>query len=60
MIVKKEYENCDSGQEIYKRENESLYKKEYKITHQNRNDKEVKIVTPKYRHEIYVAIEKTE
>ena len=36
MIVKKEYEDCDKGQEIYKRENETLYKKGLKITLQNR------------------------
>ena len=60
MTVKKEYEDCDKGQEIYKRENEILYKKGLKITLQNRSDKEVKIVTPKYQHEIYVAIRKAE
>jgi hypothetical protein len=56
LIVKKEYENCDKDQEIYKRENEALYKKGLRITLQGRSDKEVKIVTPKYHHEIYVAI----
>jgi hypothetical protein len=57
MIVKKEYEDCDtSDQAIYKRENETLYKKGIKIILQNRNDKEIKIVTPKYRHEIYIAV----
>ncbi len=57
MIVKKEYESCDNGdeQEIYKRENETLYKKGLKITLEKRNEKEIKIVTPKYKHEIYVA-----
>ena len=56
MIVKKEYEDCDSGQSIYKRENETVYEKGLKITLQNRSEKEIKIVTPRYRHEIYIAI----
>jgi hypothetical protein len=57
MIVKKEYEDCDTlKQEVYKRENETLYKKGIKVSLQNRNDKEIKIVTPKYRHEIYIAV----
>ena len=56
MLVKKEYEDCEhSAQEIYKRENETAYKKNIKITIQSRNEKEVKIVTPKYKHEIYLA-----
>lgn len=57
MIVKKEYENCETAeQEIYKRENETLYKKGLKITLQGRSEKEIKIVSPKYKHEIYVAV----
>lgn len=56
MIVKKEYEKCeDQDQKIYKRENETLVKKELKITLAKRNEQEIKIVTPKYRHEIYIA-----
>ncbi len=55
MIVKKEYEDCEStDQEIYKRENETLYKKGISITLQNRRETEVKIVTPKYGHEVYL------
>lgn len=58
LVVTKEYEEChDSGsQKIYKRENETFYKKGLKITLQTRSEKEIKIVTPKYGHEIYVAI----
>ncbi|MFI5452276.1 hypothetical protein ACHMWN_08975 [Pedobacter sp. UC225_61] len=57
MIVKKEYENCeDDDQIVYKRENETIYKKGIKITLQNRSGKEIKIVTPKYKHEIYIAM----
>lgn len=57
MVVTKEYEDCEtSEQKIYKQENETFYKKGLKITLQKRSEKEIKIVTPKYQHEIYVAI----
>jgi hypothetical protein len=57
IIIKKEYEDCEtSDQQIYKRENETFYKKKLKITLQNRNENEIKIVSPKYKHEFYVAI----
>src|SRR5688572_8084568 len=56
MIIKKEFENCEANQEIYKRENETFYKKGLKVSLQNRSENEIKIVTPKYRHEIYIAI----
>jgi len=56
LISKKEYEKCEKGeQEIYKTENETFFKKEIKITLENRQEKEIKIVTPKYGREIYVA-----
>lgn len=57
MIVKKEYESCENGdeQEVYKRENETITKKGLKITIEKRREKEIKIVTPKYKHEIYLA-----
>lgn len=56
MISKKEYEKCENGeQEIYKRENETFYKKGINITLENRQGKEIKILTPKYGREIYVA-----
>ncbi len=59
MIVKKEYENCETGeQEIYKRENENMSEKGLKITLQNRQEKEIKITTQKYGNEIYIAIGK--
>ena len=60
MVVKKEFEKCKSEeeQEIYKRENEILYKKGLKITLQNRQEKEIKISTPRYGHDIYIAIGK--
>ena len=57
MVVKKEYEDCETSEpEIYKRENETAYEKGIKITLQNRNKKAIKIVTPKYKHEIHIAI----
>jgi len=59
MFVKKEYEKCENDtQEIYKKENESLFEKELKITLQNRQQREIKITTPTYKHEIYIAIGK--
>ncbi|WP_336513826.1 hypothetical protein [Pollutibacter soli] len=54
LVIKKEYEDCDKGQEIYKTENESFLKKGLIITLQNRHDKKVKLVSPKYKHEIYL------
>lgn len=59
IIVKKDYEECETGeQEIYKRENETLFEKGLKITIQNRQEREIKITTPKYRHDIYIAVGK--
>jgi hypothetical protein len=55
--VKKEYENCETeNQEIYKRENETFVKKGINLTLQNRSEREIKIISPKYQHEIYIAI----
>ncbi|MCX7548105.1 hypothetical protein OS188_09085 [Xanthomarina sp. F1114] len=57
MIVEKEFEECETEeQEIYNRENETLYEKGLKITIQNRQERDIKITTPKYEHEIYIAI----
>lgn len=59
MIVKKEFEECESGeQEIYKRESETIFEKGLRITIQKRQECEIKITTPKYGHEIYIAIGK--
>ena len=59
LIVKKEYEQCETeNEEIYKRENEVLIEKELKITIQKRQEREIKITTPKYKHDIYIAIGK--
>lgn len=57
LIVKKEYESCEGeNQEIYKKEIETFYKKGLVITLEKRSDKEIKILSPKYKHEIYVAV----
>jgi hypothetical protein len=58
MIVKKEFEDCESGGDpvIYKNENETMVQKGLKITLQNRHEREVKITTPQYQHEIYIAM----
>ena len=56
LISKKEYEKCENEeQQTYKRENETFYKKNIEITLQNRQEREIKILTPKYNREIYIA-----
>ena len=54
IIYKKEFEDCDKGQEIYKTENETFFKKGILINLNNRYLKEYKIVSPKYKHELYL------
>ena len=57
IIVKKEFENCETAdQEVYKRQNETFFKKGISITLQERSEREIKITSPGYRHEIYVAM----
>ena len=59
MIVNKEFEKCENEeQQFYKSENETLLEKDLKITLQNRQEREIKITTPKYKHEIYISIGK--
>lgn len=51
----KEYESCEEQeQKITKVEKEAFYKKGIKLNILNRYLKEVKIVTPKYKQEIYL------
>ena len=51
---KKEFEKCDEGDPVkYKNENEIFYKKGVSINLNNRNEK-VKIISPKYKHELYL------
>lgn len=58
LIVTKEYEECETEQKIYKRENETFFEKGLKITLQHRQEKKINITTPKYKHEINIAIGK--
>lgn len=56
IMVKKEYERCETeDQLIYKRENETFVKKGIQLHLQNRRERELKIISPKYKHEIYIA-----
>ena len=57
LIINKEYESCENDTEgkIYKSEKETVYKKGLKLTFEKRNEKEIKIVTPKYQHILYLA-----
>lgn len=55
IIVKKEFEACKTSTPvIYKIENETFYEGKLKITLQERHGKEIKIISPKYKHEIYI------
>ena len=54
IVYKKEFEDCEKGQEIYKTENETFYKKGISINLKNRKSKELKIISPKYKHEVYL------
>ncbi|WP_353548715.1 hypothetical protein [Sediminibacterium sp. KACHI17] len=56
--VQKEFERCKDDAEdpvIYKRQNEIFFKKGIVLSLQNRSAKDIMIVSPKYRHEIYIA-----
>jgi hypothetical protein len=54
IVYEKEYENCEEGdQKIVKKQNETFYKKGIKIDMANRAT-EIKIITPKYKNEIYL------
>lgn len=52
LVFKKEYENDE--QKIYKKQNETFYKKGMKIFLTDRTLNEIKILTPKYKNEIYL------
>jgi hypothetical protein len=55
IVYEKEHENCDEGeQKINKSETETFYKKGIKIELTNRTANEIKIITPKYKREIYL------
>ncbi|WP_378181120.1 hypothetical protein [Aquimarina sp. SS2-1] len=56
MVVTKEYEDCGAeATKIYKKENETIFEKGLKISLQKRREKEIAIITPKYKHKVYVA-----
>jgi hypothetical protein len=56
LMVEKEYEECENGdQEIYLIENENMMAPGLVITMKNRQEKEIKLVTPKYGHNVWVA-----
>ena len=56
LEVKKDYEDCENDQGIYKTEKETFYKKGLKITLLDRRSKKILITSPKYKHHIYIAI----
>ncbi len=56
LFAGKEYEDCQGDEpKTIKKENETIWKKGIKISLQQRNNKEIKFTTPRYRHEIYIA-----
>lgn len=56
IIFKKEFETCESEEQIIiKNENETFFEKVLKITLEHRNEKEILIVTPLFRNEIYIS-----
>jgi len=54
IIYKKEFEDCDKNQEIYKTEKETFYKKGFKINLENRNSEKFKIISPKNKFELNI------
>ncbi|MBL7473198.1 hypothetical protein [Robertkochia sediminum] len=56
LVSKKEYERCINEEpETFRYENETFFKRGMVITLEDRYEKEIKIVTPKYGREIYLA-----
>lgn len=60
LVAEKEYENCEDSLVISKKENETIYKKGILITLEKRREKEIRITTPKYKFDIYVATKQEE
>tara|TARA_R110002049_G_scaffold31033_3_gene105696 strand:+ start:508 stop:1146 length:639 start_codon:yes stop_codon:yes gene_type:complete len=54
IIYKKEYEDCENDQNIYKTEAEEFFYKGLKINLNNRNLGKVKLTTPKYQEDLYL------
>lgn len=56
ITVKKEFERCETEKDgVYKQQNETFFKKGIVLTLQNRSVKDIIIISPKYRQEIYLA-----
>jgi len=54
ISYKKEFEDCEKDQEIYKTEEEVFFYKEVTINLTNRNLEKVKIISPKYKQDLYL------
>lgn len=54
IIMTKEFEDCEKDQQVYKRENEIFFKKGVQIRMIERNNRSCKIVSPKYKHQVYL------
>ena len=54
VVIKKEFEDCEKDSEIYKTENETFFKKGIRITLKERKKEEIRIVSPKYKDEIFL------
>lgn len=54
LLYKKEYEDCEKAQQVYKREEEVFYRKGIKLNLSNRNLSNTRIVSPKYKAELYL------
>lgn len=54
--IEKEFERCETEKDgVYKRQNETFFRKGIILTLQNRFAKDIIIISPKYRREIYLA-----
>ena len=53
--IDKEFDDCNNEeQEIQRKESEIFYEDTLKITLENRREKVIRIISPKYNHEIYI------
>jgi hypothetical protein len=57
MIIDRDYEECEHAEPVvFKNEIEVLYEIGLKITLQKRNEKDIIIVSPKYKFEIFISV----
>jgi hypothetical protein len=54
IIARKEYEDCEKKQMVYKKEYETFFKKGISIDLNNRNLKKYKIISPKSKRDYYL------